>query len=169
MIAIFELMADIDKLRKIEKEVGATVNKTQIVYLMSSRRKLSKEISALRGEISIKVTDLNASGFRVFQLVCRVLNSFYGRRVGESLLLTFERQSGLSSLEITSYPEIFEEVVRNTLGLKAAESVRGVLVSEIAREFGFRYSRKMPLSEAIHMAGQSGEIEKKNSLTPLRK
>lgn len=168
MIAVFNLIVDIDKLRKIEKEIGATINRTQINYLMSSRRKLLKEIGALRGEISIRVTDLNATGFRVFQLVCRVLNSFYGRRVGESLLLTFERQSGLSSLEVINYPDIFEKVVRNTLGLRAAETVSEVLAAEIGREFGFRFTKSMSLGEAIHMARQSGEIEK-DSLTSVRK
>ncbi len=78
-----------------------------------------------------------------------VLNSIYGRGVGESILMTFERQSGLSSLEIIKYPEIFEKVANNTFGAKTADKIKSVLISEIGHEFGFHFANKISIGEAI--------------------
>jgi len=148
-VIIFDLIADSEKLRKIDKEIGIAANKTQISHLMGSRRKLLKRINSTRVEIEKRVLSSDGAVFRLFKLVCRVLNSTYGRKVGESILMTFERQSGLSSLETVKYPEIFEQVLINTFGAKAADKIGAILISEIGSECGFHFSNQTSLKQAI--------------------
>ena len=154
-VIIFDLVSDSEKLRQIDKEIGITLSKTQLNHLMTSRRDLLKRIYITRAEIEKRIPDPEGVDFRLFNLFCVILNSTYGRGVGESILMTFERQSGLSALEIVNYPEIFEKVTINTFGVKAAEKINGELVSHIGSEFGFHFTSKIPLKEAIRSALQS--------------
>jgi hypothetical protein len=148
-VLIFQLIFTVEKLRKIDKEIAITVSKTQISYLMGSRRDMLKQIAALRAEIASRVTEPDNADFRLFQLICRVLNAFYGRGVGESILMTFERQSGLSAVEVVNYPTIFEKVIISTFGEKASSKINAVLVAEIGQEFGLDFAKNTLVSQAI--------------------
>jgi hypothetical protein len=148
-VLVFQLISDVEKLRKIDREIAITVSKTQIGYLMSSRRGMLKQIATLRAEIASRVTEPENVDFRLFQLICRVLNAYYGRGVGESILMTFERQSGLSVVEIVNYPTIFEKVVVGTFGEKASSKINAVLISEIGQEFGLDFPKNTLLNQAI--------------------
>ncbi len=63
---------------------------------------LRKQIRLLRAEIAQKMVSPDDVKVTLFRIVCSVLNLYCGRGVGESLLLTFERESGLGAIEIVS-------------------------------------------------------------------
>jgi hypothetical protein len=150
-VLIFDLVSKTGTLRKIEKEIGISNTEIQASSLMAKRKELLKQIRLLRAEIAQRMVSPDDVKVTLFRTVCSVLNLYCGRGVGESLLLTFERESGLGAIEIVSYPEIFIQVINSILGAKAAGKVKAVLVSEIGREFGIQFSKRTSLSETMHV------------------
>jgi hypothetical protein len=65
--------------------------------------------------------------------------------------MTFERESGLSTLEIANYPELFCKILVKNFGAKAANKMKVVLVDEIGLEFGIRFANGTTLNDAIQI------------------
>ena len=154
-VLVFELVSEQEKLRKIEKEIGITINRMQIKFLMATRKGLLGKIKSLRQGISSAMLGQDESDLRLFQIVCGVLNTFYGRGVGETILMAFERQAGFSAIEIINYPETFETVLVRTIGENAASRIGNVVSAEIAREFGLTFGKKASFRDAIQSAKSS--------------
>lgn len=155
---VFELISDGEKLRKIEKEIGITGNRTQISFLMASRSELLEQIKMLRQEISSSLAGRDESDLRLFRLICAVLNTFYGLTVGETILVAFEKRTGLPAMEIVENPVIFETVLVGALGGNAASKITTALIAEIDREFGLSLGKKISFKDTVQLAKSSTQL-----------
>lgn len=138
-----------DKLRKIQREIGRMNNRTQIGYLMKNRDDLLKNVETKKALLFRKI-DLDPLELEIFRTICRAL-SVYGRGVIESVILTFERESGKQSLEISENAVSFRRCLQKVFGRSSARKIESTIVFEISNEFGLLVSSKTTLPEAINI------------------
>lgn len=165
---ILDLVDSLDQLRVIQREIGRMNNKTQIQYLMKKRQDLLMKVKSVNDELKRRVPRIDSIDLRVFQSIYHALG-LYGRGVTESILLSFEYETGFLPLEIVNQPKAFYECVEKVFGKKSSKKVENAILSEISREYGLQLSKKTNLSEAIRMArtimyeqsAQEGKIEQR--------
>lgn len=112
----------------------------------------------LRQEISSSLAGRDESDLRLFRLICALLNTFYGLTVGETILVAFEKRTGLPAMEIVENPVIFETVLVGALGGNAASKITTALIAEIDREFGLSLGKKISFKDTVQLAKSSTQL-----------
>lgn len=129
-------------------------NKTQIQYLMDKRKSLLSRIESIKSELARKIPNYDPIDLRLFECVYRVLVG-YGRGVSDSILWTFEGESGHQLPDLVNYPESFFSCVSKILGKQSAKKVESSVIFEICNEYGMQLSRSATISDAIRIAKTS--------------
>ena len=148
---VIELADSLDELGKIRREIGLMNNKTQIQYLMINRQNLLARVESTTAELKSKIPNYDPIDLRLFQCIHRVLK-VYGRGVSESILWSFECETGLQPLDVVNHPEAFFTCVEKMLGKKSAKKVESNILFEISNEFGMQLSSNSKTSDAIRIA-----------------
>lgn len=125
-------------------------SKTQIGYLMKLREELLKSVEAQRTHLAKRV-DLDPLDLEIFGSIYRAL-SIYGRSVIESVILTFERESGKRPLEISRNADLFRKCLQKVFGRSSSKKIENRIVLEISNALGMIVSSKTTLSDAIGIA-----------------
>ena len=125
-------------------------NKTQIGYLMKLREELLKSVESKRHLLARRV-DLDPLDLEIFRSIYRAL-SVFGRSVIESVILTFERETGKQPLEISGNADSFRKCLQKVFGRSSSKKIESTIVFEISNEFGMIVSSKSTLSDAIGIA-----------------
>jgi hypothetical protein len=76
----------------------------------------------------------------------------YGRGVSESILWSFESQSGRQPLDLVDHSEAFFTCVEKMLGKRSAKKVEDNILFEISNEFGMQLSSDSNTADAIRIA-----------------
>lgn len=150
-LLVIDLAEAQDKLRKVQREIGRMNNKTQIGFLMKSREELIANVESKRALLERKIERTNALSIEIFEVIYRVL-SVYGRSVVESVIFTFERESGKQPLEIMENVEAFRKCLQKVFGRSSSKKIESTVIFEICNEFGMLVSSKTTLSDAIRIA-----------------
>jgi len=148
---VVDLVVTLDELRKVQREVGKVNNKTQVLYLMKNRKMLLSRAESLKTEISKNIPDLDPLDIRFFQCFYRVLQ-FYGRGISESILWSFECETGHQPHNVVNYPETFFTCVEKMLGKSSSKKIQNDVLFEISNEFELQLSKKAKVSDAIKIA-----------------
>jgi hypothetical protein len=151
---VVELADALDELGKIRREIGLMNNKTQIQYLMANRQNLLARVEMMRAKLKSKIPNYNPIDLRLFQCIHRVLK-VYGRGVSESVLWSFECDTGRQPLDVVNYTESFFTCVEKMLGKKSAKKVENNILFEISNEFAMQLSSNSNTSDAIRIARTS--------------
>ena len=101
---VIELADSLDELGKIRREIGLMNNKTQIQYLMINRQNLLARVESTTAELRSRIPNYDPIDLRLFQCIHRVLK-VYGRGVSESILWSFECETGNQPLDVVNHPE----------------------------------------------------------------
>ncbi|MGI0092290.1 MAG: hypothetical protein ACREBS_11335 [Nitrososphaerales archaeon] len=151
---VLELIDDLDQLRVIRLEIGRMNNKTQIQYLMKKRQELLLIVKSLNDELSHRIPQTDPIEIRIFRSIHRAL-AVYGRGISESILLSFEYQTGSPPLEIVNRPKVFYSCVEKVFGTKSSRKIEQAILFEISQEFELQLSKRAVLVDAIRMARSS--------------
>jgi len=148
---VIELADSLDELEEIRREIGLMNNKTQIQYLMLNRQNLLARVESMKAELKSKIPNYDPIDLRLFQCIHRVLKR-YGRGVSESILWSFESQSGHQPLDLVDHSEAFFTCVEKMLGRRSAKKVESNILFEISNEFGMQLSSDSNTADAIRIA-----------------
>ncbi|MGA2874266.1 MAG: hypothetical protein ABSE82_01895 [Nitrososphaerales archaeon] len=148
---VIELADSLDELEEIRREIGLMNNKTQIQYLMLNRQNLLARVESMTAEVKSKIPNYDPIDLRLFQCIHRVLKG-YGRGVSESILWSFESQSGGQPLDLVDHSEEFFTCVEKMLGRRSAKKVESNILFEISNEFGMQLSSDSNTADAIRIA-----------------
>ncbi len=148
---VVELVDSLDELGKIRREIGLMNNKTQIQYLMANRQNLLARVESMTAELKRKIPNYDPIDLKLFQCIHRVLK-VYGRGVSESILWSFESETGHQPLDVVNHPEAFFACVEKMLGKRSARKVESNILFEISNEFGMQLSNNANTADAIRIA-----------------
>jgi hypothetical protein len=104
--------------------------------------------------------------FKIFQCIDLALSTI-GRSEEEELLITLERDYGLSGRDLAKRPEKFEEYLKTILGYSEAAFITIHVRDNISREFGLPIDDSATIAEAVEAARTSCASQTVNlELTP---
>lgn len=155
---VIDLVQTLDELRKVQREVGKVNSRTQVRYLMRNKQILLSRAESIRVEISKRMPDSNPLDIRFFQCFYSVLQ-IYGRGISESILWSFESETGHRPHEAVNHPDIFFRCVEKMLGKRSSEKIENDILFEISNEFELQLSKRATVSDAIKIARSSLRIE----------
>ena len=123
---VIDLAEAQEKLRKIQREIGRMNSKTQIGYLMKTREDIMKTVESKKSLLSNKI-DLEPLDLEIFRAIYRAL-SVYVRSVIESVIMSFERESGDQPLGISENAETFLKCLQKVFGRSSSRKIESTIV-----------------------------------------
>ncbi|MHB8566174.1 MAG: hypothetical protein ACYC7D_03835 [Nitrososphaerales archaeon] len=148
---IIDLLDARGRLRKLEREINQTNDRGEISLKMEARLKLQADIMGLQAELANRIPDADPIELRLFSTIHRALE-IYGKGISESILWSFERETGLAPVEILNHPKIFSESIVKIFGELSAKRIESAILFEIGREFRLQLSRRTELGTAMLLA-----------------
>jgi len=154
---VIDLVQTLDELRKVQREVGKVNSRTQVEYLMRNKQILLSRAEWIRVEISERIPDSDPLDVRFFQCFYSVLQ-IYGRGISESILWSFQSETGHQPYKVVNHPDTFFRCVEKMLGKRSSKKIESDILFEISNEFGLQLSKKATVSDAMKIARSSTTV-----------
>ncbi len=148
---VLDILDARNRMRKLEREINKSHDKDQISMRMATRKKLLAEISTLQSEIANRIPEADTLHLRIFSSICKGLE-IYGKGIMESMLWSFESETGQAPIAIVNYPRAFLDCIRKIFGEMSAKRIESALAFQIGQDFKLQLSKSTDLARAILLA-----------------